>query len=335
MPLIEVDHVVKEFRSPKRQPGLLGGLRTLFTREQVVTRAVDDISFAVDVGELVGYLGANGAGKSTTIKLITGVLVPTSGSIRVAGRVPWQQRERNALEIGVVFGQRSQLWWDLPLIDSLHIIAKLYRMTAADARRNLRRFTELLGLEPFLATPVRQLSLGQRMRGDLAAAMLYEPRILYLDEPTIGLDVVSKERIRSFIAAINREQQTTVILTTHDLDDVERLCRRILLIDRGRVQYDGTVAELKQHYAPYRELVVQFAPDEPALADDSLVEVGGTQLVRREGARRWLRFDPAITAVPALIAAIAARSAITDMAIVEPDLEQVLHALYAAQEPQP
>src|SRR5262245_6890263 len=259
MPIIRVRDLVKEFRTAKRQPGLLGGLRTLLTTEQVVTRAVDGVGFDVEEGELVGYLGPNGAGKSTTIKMLTGILVPTSGQVEVAGRIPWRERERNALDIGVVFGQRSQLWWDLPLIESFKLIGKLYRVTPQEFVRNLDRFTHLLGLDAFLATPVRQLSLGQRMRGDLAAVMLYEPRILYLDEPTVGLDVVAKDRMLTFIAEVNRESATTIILTTHDLQDVERLCRRIILIDHGRVLYDGPVERLVDRYAPHRMLVVQFS----------------------------------------------------------------------------
>src|ERR687886_278050 len=191
--IIQVDNVVKEFRTPKRQPGLLGTVRTLFTRQYDVKQAVAGISFTVAEGELLGYIGPNGAGKSTTIKLLTGILVPTSGTVEVASLVPWKAREQNALNIGVVFGQRSQLWWDLPLIESFKLVGKMYRVERANYQRNLERFTALLGLDAFMHTPVRQLSLGQRMRGDLAAAMLYEPRILYLDEPTTGLDVLAQQ----------------------------------------------------------------------------------------------------------------------------------------------
>jgi ABC-2 type transport system ATP-binding protein len=225
MTIIEVNNVVKEYRTPKRQPGLFGAVRTLFTRQYDTKQAVAGISFTAAKGELLGYIGPNGAGKSTTIKLLTGILVPTSGEVKVAGLVPWQARQQNALNIGVVFGQRSQLWWDLPLIESFKLMGKMYRVERERYTRNLARFREILGLDEFMHTPVRQLSLGQRMRGDLAAAMLYNPGILYLDEPTIGLDVLAKERIRVFIEEINREEGTTVILTTHDLDDLERLCR--------------------------------------------------------------------------------------------------------------
>ena len=332
MPIIEVESVTKEFRTPNRQTGFLGGLRTLFTRDYIVKHAVADINFTVEEGELLGYLGPNGAGKSTTIKLLTGILVPTSGSVKVAGLVPWRQREQNALNIGAVFGQRSQLWWDLPLIESFKLIAKMYRIDHTTYQRNLERFTALLGLDSFMETPVRQLSLGQRMRGDLTAAMLYEPRILYLDEPTIGLDVLAQERIRHFIEEINREQRTTILLTTHDLSDVERLCRRILLIDHGKVLYDGSVETLKRRYAPYRVLVVHLAPDEPALVDERPVVAIGTEFIRREDAKVWLQFDPATVALPGLIADITSRYEVTDLSIVEPDLELVIRQMYEARE---
>jgi ABC-2 type transport system ATP-binding protein len=330
MQIIHVDHVVKEFRSPKRAPGLLGSLRTLFTREETVTRAVDDVSFSLEEGELLGYIGPNGAGKSTTIKMLTGILVPSSGTVEVAGIVPWEQRARNAMHIGVVFGQRSQLWWDLPLSESFKLVAKLYRVEPERYRRNLDAFRELLGLDDFMNSPVRTLSLGQRMRGDLAAAMLYEPRILYLDEPTIGLDVLAKERIRTFIEQINRERKTTVILTTHDLGDVERLCRRVLLIDHGKILFDGTVAQLKAAYAPQRMLAAQIAPDGVASLDMTApVELPHAEFVRWDEGKLWLRFDPARVAAPALISEVMARFPVSDLQLVEPELELIIRQIYA------
>lgn len=329
VPLIRAEQIMKEFRTPKREPGLMGSVRTLFTREQIVTRAVDDISFALDEGELVGYIGPNGAGKSTTIKMLTGILVPTSGMIEVVGLTPWRQRARNALNIGVVFGQRSQLWWDLPLVESFNLVAKLYRVEPARFKANLGHFREILGLDDFMNTPVRQLSLGQRMRGDLAAAMLYDPRILYLDEPTIGLDVLAKERIRVFIEEINRERQTTVILTTHDLGDVERLCRRILLIDHGKILYDGPIARLKSAYAPHRMLAAQLMPDGTGLPPmDQPVAIPGAEFIRWDEGKLWLRFDPAHVAVPALIAELMERFPISDFNLVEPELELVIRQIY-------
>ncbi|MFD3975265.1 ATP-binding cassette domain-containing protein [Streptomyces cyaneofuscatus] len=320
MPVIEVADLVKEFSRPQRQEGAFAGIRTLLTRERTVKRAVDGVNFTVRQGEMVGYLGPNGAGKSTTIKMLTGILVPTSGTVTVAGATPWRDRSRNARRIGVVFGQRSQLWWDLPLRDSLWLIGRLYDVPEARFRERQRQFGEVLGLGPFLDTPVRQLSLGQRMRGDLAAAMLYDPDILYLDEPTVGLDVIAKERIRTFVGELNRESGTTVVLTTHDLDDVEELCDRIILIDHGKVAYDGAVDELKARYAPHRELVVQT---------DGLESVEGAEVVRREDGKVWLRFDPVRTPPAELVAAVLERHRVTDLSIVEPELESVIHRIYA------
>jgi ABC-2 type transport system ATP-binding protein len=327
-PIVVCSHVSKEFRTPKRQPGLLGGLRTLFTREYEVKCAVDDVSFSLEEGELLGYIGPNGAGKSTTIKMLTGILTPTSGVVEVAGLTPWRQRERNALNIGVVFGQRSQLWWDLPLIESFKLVAKMYHVEPERYQRNLAHFRELLEMDEFINTPVRQLSLGQRMRGDLAAALLYDPPIVYLDEPTVGLDVLAKERIRTFIETINRERRTTVILTTHDLGDVERLCRRIVLIDQGKLLYDGPIARLKAAYAPHRMLVVHLAADGAGAAGDAPLDVPGAEFVRWEEGKAWLRFDPASVAAHTLIAALTARYPISDLSIVEPELESVIRQIY-------
>ena len=333
-PVIRVENLVKEFRRPRKQRGHFGTLRTLFTRQFDAVRAVDDVNFAIEPGELVGYIGPNGAGKSTTIKMMTGILVPTSGTVEVGGLVPWRERERNAMQIGVVFGQRSQLWWDLPLIESFDLIAKLYRVPEAKYRRNLERFIALLAMEEFLERPVRQLSLGQRMRGDLAASMLYEPRILYLDEPTIGLDVVAKENMRIFIEEMNRDSGTTIVLTTHDLADVERLCRRLILIDHGHVLYDGGVEKLKAKYAPYRILVVELEAD--AVSNGRRIEaadVPGAQIVEQADGVARIQFESARTPVQDLIAALNARYPIADLSIVEPDLEGVVRQIYDERVP--
>lgn len=328
VPMIHVDSLVKEFHRPKRFDGPLGGLRTLLTRQHETTRAVDGVSFTVDEGELIGYLGSNGAGKSTTIKMLSGILVPTSGTVTVGGLVPWEQRERNALQIGVVFGQRTQLWWALPLGDSLKLIGKLYRVDATRYQRNLERLVDLLGLDEFLDRPVRQLSLGQRMRGDLAAAMLYEPRVLYLDEPTVGLDVVAKERMRQFVEDVNRDAGTTIMLTTHDLADVERLCKRIIFIARGSVLYDGSVNELKRRYAPYRQLEITLAPDSDLDGGEPVrLDVPGAEVVGQDAGRVVIRFDPQLVAVPDLISAVIASHPVSDISIVEPDLEGVVRQI--------
>lgn len=327
MSIIAVDQLVKEFHRAKRFDGPFGGLRTLLTRQSETSRAVDGVSFTVEEGELVGYLGANGAGKSTTIKMLSGILVPTSGTVNVAGNVPWEQREQNALQIGVVFGQRTQLWWDLPLADSLKLIAKLYRVDDVRYRRNLDQMVHLLDLGPFMDRPVRQLSLGQRMRGDLAAAMLYEPRILYLDEPTVGLDVVAKEKMRQFVEEINRDRGTTIMLTTHDLADVERLCKRIIFISQGTVLYDGSVAELKRRFAPFRELVVTRAADDVLAAPPLVLEIPGVEVLGDVDAKVTIRFDPKRVAVADLMQAVLAQVTVSDIAIVEPDLERVVRQI--------
>ena len=326
MPIIQVDHLVKEFQRPKRIEGAFGGLRSLVTRQSITNRAVNDVSFSIDRGELVGYLGSNGAGKSTTIKMLSGILVPSGGEILVDGRVPWRDRELNALNIGVVFGQRTQLWWDLPLMDSLKLIGKLYRVEPERFRKNLDRLVDQLGIGGFLQTPVRQLSLGQRMRGDLAAAMLYEPRILYLDEPTVGLDVVAKERTRQFVEEVNRELGTTIILTTHDLADVERLCKRIIFIDKGTVLYDGSVSELKRRYAPWRVLDITLQPGDDPAPPVSL-HLDGVEIDEQTDTRLLLHFDPERIAVTDIITAVIGQRAVSDISIIEPDLEGVVREI--------
>jgi ABC-2 type transport system ATP-binding protein len=325
--IIHVDGLVKEFRKAKQVSGRLATLRTLFSREYTVTRAVNGIAFSIEPGEFVGYIGPNGAGKSTTIKMLTGILVPTSGVVKVANIVPWRNRERNARQIGIVFGQRTGLWWDLPLHDSLQLARTMYDIPRARFRANLSRFTDLLGLGEFIDTPVRQLSLGQRMRGDLAAAMLHEPQILYLDEPTVGLDTLAKQRIRSFLAELNRSLGTTVILTTHDLDDVEQLCTRIILIDQGKVLYDGDVATLKARHTPYHALIVR--PAEPSTP----IDVAHAQAVQRADGTVMLRFDPMEISVTDLIGSLLAAHQVSDLSIMIPDLEGVVVNIYADRSP--
>ncbi len=322
MPIIETRDLRKVFRSVKRAPGTVGAIRTLFTREHVERVAVAGVSMSLEAGELVGYIGPNGAGKSTTIKMLTGILVPSSGTIEVAGLVPHADRKRNARNIGVVFGQRSQLYWDLPLVESFTLLRAIYAIPEATYRRNLAEFTEILEMADFMSTPVRQLSLGQRMRGDFAAALLHDPRIVYLDEPTIGLDVLAKEAIRTFVARINADRGTTVILTTHDLADVERLCRRIVLIDDGRIIYDGSIERIKDQYGTHRTLVVELAHDEPIAA------IPGAELESRAGRRVRLRFDRGELSADVLIRRVAESYAIEDVSIEEPELESIIRRIY-------
>jgi ABC-2 type transport system ATP-binding protein len=323
--MIEVENLYKHFWVQQHHHGLGGAFRNLVTRAGREVRAVDGISFQVSAGEMVGYVGPNGAGKSTTIKMLTGILVPSAGRVTVAGLVPWQQRRSLARRIGAVFGQRTQLWWDLPLIESLALLRHIYRVSAARFAANLKVFRDLLELDGFLDTPVRQLSLGQRMRGDLAAALLHDPEILYLDEPTIGLDVVAKQRIRDFLLRMNRERGLTVLLTTHDMTDMAQLCQRMLLIDHGRLLYDGAVAAIRDRFGVERTLVVDLAEDETL---DGPLHVGPAVQVRADGPRRWLRFRrDAITAAE-LIAAVSARYRIRDLTIEEPEIEGIVRRIY-------
>src|SRR6202043_3787923 len=245
-PLISVHGLSKYYRSFRRREGILGGLANLFHREYQTVKAVENIHFEIARGEMVGYIGPNGAGKSTTIKMLTGILVPTSGEILSNGFVPWKQRAAYVKTIGVVFGQRTQLWWDIAAVESFKLLRRIYDVSQRDYDERMELFNQILGIRDYLHTPVRKLSLGERMRCDLAAALLHNPPLLFLDEPTIGLDVVAKDHIRKFLRAINLEFRTTILLTTHDLDDIEELCRRIMIIDHGRVLYDGPLALLKQ-----------------------------------------------------------------------------------------
>ena len=322
MAIIEAVDLRKVFRSIVRGPGIGGAVRALFSRDYQEKIAVDNVTFALQPGELVGYLGPNGAGKSTTIKMLTGILVPTSGTVRVAGIVPYQRRQDNGQNIGVVFGQRSQLYWDLPLRESFELLRSIYDVPRDRYRQNLAHFSAILDLERFMDTPVRQLSLGERMRGDFAAAMLHDPAIVYLDEPTIGLDVVAKEAIRQFIAEINRDRGTTVILTTHDLADVERLTPRIILIDEGRVIFDGPLEQLRTEYGTHRTLVVTLA--EPYAE----IDVPGAELESREGNIVRLRFNRRALTAEALIRRVMERYAISDVSIIEPDIDSIVRRIY-------
>ncbi len=319
--MIHVEELHKEFRVYRHHRGALGSLRNLFTREYRCVKAVDGVSFDIGAGELVGYLGPNGAGKSTTIKMLTGILVPTSGTVDVNGRIPWRQRVDHALGMGVVFGQRTSLWWDLPVIESFDLLGCIYRIPSERYRRNLDRSVALLEIEPFLYTPVRSLSLGQRMRADLAAALLHDPPLLFLDEPTIGLDVVAKERIRQFIRTINREQGVTVVLTTHDLGDVEKLCDRILMIDRGHLMFDGSLDALRARFSGDRILVVDFDAPPPPLA------LAGAELIRQEANRVWLRVNRNGGAAEVMFALFRDYH-ILDISVNEPEIEEIVRQIY-------
>lgn len=313
-PAIELRDVRKSFVVATRR----GRLR----RRRRLVQAVEGIDLTVEAGAMVGYIGPNGAGKSTTIKMLTGVLVPTSGEVRVVGLDPSRRRREVTRRIGVVFGQRSQLWWDLPLADSFDLLRHVYRVPAGRHRRVLTTLVERLDLGPLLDTPVRQLSLGQRMRGELAAALAHEPEVVFLDEPTIGLDVVSKEAVRDFLAGVNRERGTTVLLTTHDLADIERLCRRVVIVDGGRVVTDATVGDIRARYGAERTVVVDLAEPAAALA------VPGADVVSVDGPRQRLRVQRDRTTVAAVIAAVTARAEVRDLTVEEPPIDAVIRRIY-------
>ncbi|GHO77524.1 ABC transporter ATP-binding protein [Ktedonobacter sp. SOSP1-85] len=333
--IIEVEQMTKTFRLARRRPGMLGGIRSIVNPELRLVNAVQDVSLRVERGEMLGLVGPNGAGKSTSIKMMTGILTPSGGTLRVAGLEPIRQRRELASRIGVVFGQRTQLWWDLPLIDSLRLLRHLYQVPEERHRANLEQLRETLDLNEFIDTPVRQLSLGQRMRGDIAAALLHDPELLYLDEPTIGLDVVAKARIREFLLQLNAERKTTVLLTTHDMDDVETLCPRMIIIDHGRKLYDGSVADIRERFGGERTLIAVLDPAElDQLARDEQDQVvlptlpPGVRLVRSEGPRVWLSF--ARDALPAheLVAWLGGRHRLRDVTFQEPEIEDVIRRIY-------
>jgi ABC-2 type transport system ATP-binding protein len=294
-----------------------------FRREKRVVSAVDGVNLTVDRGEMVGYIGPNGAGKSTTLKMLTGILTPSAGTVSVCGLDPVPQRTRLALRIGVVFGQRSQLWWDLPLGESFALLRHIYRVPAAEHAARLARCRALLDLDEFLQTPVRQLSLGQRMRGELTAALLHAPEVLFLDEPTIGLDVVSKQAVRSFLAELGAAGDTTLVLTTHDLADIERLCRRLVVIDHGRVVHDGTIEALHNRYGSRRRLVVDLdAPLPPGFA------LPGASLTATEADGHRVSFLLDSVSAGAAVASLMNAAPVRDLSLVEPDIEDVVARLY-------
>ena len=319
--MIELKNVCKHYKVAKRSSGLSEAVKSLFRREYTSIQALDNISFTVRDGEAVGYIGPNGAGKSSTIKIMSGILTPHSGTRFINGRVPWRDRTAHVQEIGVVFGQRSQLWWDVPVADSFELLRDIYRVDGSAYRRTLGRLTELLDLGELLRTPARQLSLGQRMRCEIAASLLHEPKILFLDEPTIGLDAVSKAAVRSFIRAVNKEQGTTVLLTTHDMQDIEALTERILLIGKGRILLDGTLDELKRRRPSQRKLTVAYN-------GDKLPAIEGLSILKDEHSRAELLLDTELLSVSEAIARISAQAEIKDVSVAGESVEELVVSLY-------
>lgn len=343
--MIEVKNVSKEFVSPKKYPGLKGAIKGLFSNEKVSKIAVNDISFSIKKGEIVGYIGSNGAGKSTTIKMMTGILTPTRGECLVDGLNPSENRKQNAQNIGVVFGQRTQLWWDLPLSESFTILKEIYDVSDEMYQSQMEFLNEVLGLQEFFDKPVRTLSLGQRMRADLGAALLHNPKVLYLDEPTIGLDLVVKDNIRKAIKEINEKYQTTVILTTHDIGDIEELCSRIIIIDEGKKIYDGTLEHLKDTYGSKRKVVLEVKNVEAVqklnLAETLGIQIDATnitgEVVENAAYTADLDADKKIYTVtfdkhklqaPQILSAVMEVTEVTDIKLQETELAEIVKEIY-------
>lgn len=327
--MIHVENLVKTYKISKRKKGIYGALKGLLHRTYHIVPALDNISFHINPGELVGYIGPNGAGKSTTIKLLSGILVPDSGNCLVNGRVPWKKRIEYVSRIGVVFGHRTQLWWDLPVMESFDLLADIYRVPAGRYKNRSAELIAMLSLEPLLDVPVRQLSLGQRMRCDLAASLLHKPDILFLDEPTIGLDAVAKFAVRDFVRKINQEEKITIILTTHDMDDIETLCSRVIVIGDGRILSDGSLAEIRKQIDNRRMLIVDLERKDLVISDPDVI------LEKQEGYRNYLSFDPAVVQPASLISRISAAYPVHDLFVENPPIEQIIARYYARWEKKP
>jgi ABC-2 type transport system ATP-binding protein len=327
--VISVRDIEKHFRQHKRFSGSFGTLRTLFTRQYTTVRAVDGVSFDIAPGEAVGYLGPNGAGKSTMIKMLTGILVPSAGTVDVLGRVPYAARMQNAREIGVVFGQRSQLWWDLPVRDSFDLHRRIYRIPEARYRENLAEFVGVLNLQSFLDRAVRQLSLGQRMRCEIVMSLLHDPKVVFFDEPTIGLDVVAKAAVRDFLVRVNRERGVTVILTSHDLGDIESICHRLIMVDQGKLLFDGPLAAVRSALGGRRLLRLEFAG-----APGPFV-LEGAELVADEGPVRRYALSSPPTSLVDIIAKVPKGLGLRDAKIEEPEIEEVVRNYYSGTVPMP
>lgn len=332
--MIEVKHISKDFVMPKKYPGLKGAVKGLFSNEKIVKTAVDDISFEIQKGEIVGYIGSNGAGKSTTIKMMTGILSPTRGECLVAGIDPNKRRKENAQNIGVVFGQRTQLWWDLPLSESFTVLKEIYNVSDDAYAERMEFLNRVLEMQEFFDRPVRTLSLGQRMRADLGAALLHNPKVLYLDEPTIGLDLIVKDNIREAIREINERYQTTVVLTTHDIGDIEELCSRIIVIDEGKKIYDGSLTALKETYGTKRRVSIEIRQPEKVgeLHLSELLNVREEECTvsyEKENSTLSVTFDKHKIQVPQLLTAVMSVMEVKDVQIKETELAQIVKEIYS------
>lgn len=323
---IRVSHLGKSFKVSKRGSGMGAAVKHFFKREYEEVHALSDVSFEIASGELVGYIGPNGAGKSTTVKIMSGILTPSEGHCEVDGLIPYKDRKKHVKNIGVVFGQRSQLWWDVPVIDSFELLKDIYKISDDDYQQMKNRLIDKLDLGGFINTPVRQLSLGQRMRCELAASLLHNPPVLFLDEPTIGLDAVSKLAVRDFIKSINKEFGTTVILTTHDMDDIEALCSRIIVIGKGRILYDGHMEGLRKMVTTERKLIVDFAQGQ--IIEGQVPDLPDARLVSFEGKTATFYFDPTVVKASELIKWCASSYEVEDVLVHPVSIEEIIAKLY-------
>lgn len=321
MSQIIVENLTKTYQVFERSRGLGGAVRGLFQRNVKIVKALSGVSFKMDAGELVGYIGPNGAGKSTTVKILSGILVPDAGQVRVMGRVPWVERVEHVRRIGVVFGQRTQLWWDVPVIDSFELLRDIYRVPGHEFAQTLDELIDVLNLHDLLNTPLRQLSLGQRMRCELAGSLVHRPQLVFLDEPTIGLDAVSKLKVREFLKRQNREHGTTIILTTHDMDDIEALCSRVMVIGHGSILFDGSVEALRQRYAPERRLTIDIVGEPPQ-------SVNRAESISVEGSKVTILFNPVHIPVPQMIAEVTAQCSVKDLVVENLPIEEIISRMY-------
>ncbi|MGA9694805.1 MAG: ATP-binding cassette domain-containing protein [Dehalococcoidales bacterium] len=328
MTIIKVENLCKDYRQRKGREGLTGAIKDVFKREDKIVKAVDNISFSVEKGEIVGYIGPNGAGKSTTIKMLIGILVPSSGAIDVNGVIPFKHRELNARRIGVVFGQRTQLWWDIPLSETLSLMRYVYDVPEQQYQENLKIFADILAIDKFIHTPVRQLSLGQRMRADISVALLHNPDILYLDEPTIGLDVVVKERIREFILEVNKKRNTTVILATHDMSDIERLSSRVMVINTGKLVYDGNLDTLKKRYGSEEMIVAELANK---IEDTSELTGMGVDEIKYQDNKITIKYDSLKINSSTVLKWLIDKAETKDISIKVTPIEDVIRKMYAVR----
>lgn len=322
MEVISVNNLMKNYSAYERKSGFYNALLSVFSPKKTTRTVLDNLSFDVKEGELIGFIGPNGAGKSTTIKILSGILVPDGGTVSVLGKNPFEKRKEVTRQLGVVFGQRSQLWWDLPVIESFELLKEIYNLSDKSYKNNISELTQILDIENLLNIPTRQLSLGQRMRCDLAASLLHDPKILFLDEPTIGLDAVSKLSVRNFIRFLNEKRKLTIILTTHDMDDIESLCKRVLILNKGQLILEGDLDLIRRKISPERWLILDLAHEHEAISDPE------AKLIKKEGCRVWLSFDPNKVIAAKLIARLTSRHDVEDLFVQNQPIEEIIAQFY-------